>query len=142
MRNTYKGRYQIKNPYKYRGDPTKVIYRSSWELKVFNYMDRTEDSVQWSSEEIVIPYKSPIDGRWHRYFPDLWVKTKTNEVFLIEIKPYNQTREPKKRSRITKQYLNEVKTWGINSAKWEAAREFCEDRKWKFKIFTEKELGL
>lgn len=142
MRNTYKGRYQIKNPYKYRGDPTKVIYRSSWELKVFNYMDRTDDIVQWSSEEIVIPYKSPIDGRWHRYFPDLWVKTKTNEVFLIEIKPYNQTREPKKRSRITKQYLNEVKTWGINSAKWEAAREFCEDRKWKFKIFTEKELGL
>lgn len=142
MRNTYKGRYQIKNPHKYRGDPSKVIYRSSWELRVFNYMDKNPDILQWSSEEIVIPYKSPIDGRWHRYFPDVWVKTKSNEVFLIEIKPYNQTREPKKRSRVTKQYLNEVKTWGINSAKWEAAREFCADRKWEFKIITEKELGL
>jgi hypothetical protein len=142
MRNTYKGKYQVKNPSKYRGDPTRVIYRSSWELRVFNYLDKNPDILEWSSEEIVVPYKSPVDGKWHRYFPDLWVKTFQGEIYLAEIKPFAQTQEPKKRTRVTKQYLNEVKTWGINSSKWKAAQEYCADRKWKFKILTEKELGL
>ena len=139
---TLKGRYQVKNPKKYRGDPTNVVYRSSWELKFFNYCDKNPDIVQWSSEEIVIPYKSPIDNRWHRYFPDVWMKTTNGETYLIEIKPFKETQEPKKKSRVTKQYLNEVKTWGINISKWKSAQEFCEDRKWKFKIITEKELKL
>ena len=138
---THKGKYKVKNPEKYRGDPTNVTYRSSWELRFFNYCDRNSDILQWSSEEIVIPYKSPIDGRWHRYFPDVWIKT-ANDTYLIEIKPFKETQEPKKRSRITKNYLYEVKTWGINTNKWKAAQEFCADRKWKFKIITEKEMKL
>ena len=64
------------------------------------------------------------------------------ETILIEVKPFKETREPKKRSRVTRQYLYEVRTWGINSAKWKAAKEFCKDRKWKFMIITEKELGI
>jgi len=139
---TLKGRYQVKNPEKYNGDPTKVFYRSSWELKFFNYCDRNPDIVKWSSEEIVIPYKSPIDGRYHRYFPDVWIKTSKGKVYLIEIKPFKETQEPKKKSRITKQYLNEVKTYGININKWKAAQEYCKDRKWEFKIITEHELNL
>lgn len=137
-----KGRYKVKNPKKYKGDFNNVVYRSSWELKFFNYCDKNPDIVQWSSEEIVIPYKSPIDGKWHRYFPDVWMKTTNGETYLIEIKPFKETQEPTKKSRITKQYLNEVKTWGININKWKAAQEFCADRKWKFKIITEKELKL
>ena len=139
MSKSLKGKYKVKNPEKYKGDPTNVYYRSSWELKFFNYCDRTPEILKWSSEEVVIPYKSPIDGRWHRYFPDVWIKT-TKDTYLIEIKPLKETMEPKKRSRVTKQYLYEVKTWGINSSKWKAAQEFCKDRKWKFKIITEKEL--
>jgi hypothetical protein len=119
-----------------------VQYRSSWELKMFNYCDKNPDIVKWSSEEVVIPYKSPIDGKWHRYFPDIWMKTANGDTYLIEIKPFKETQEPKRRSRVTRQYLYEVKTWGTNSAKWKAAQEFCEDRKWKFKIITEKELKL
>jgi hypothetical protein len=142
MTNTLKGKYKVKNPEKYKGDPTNVHYRSSWEQKFFNYCDRNPDIIQWASEEVVIPYKSPIDGRWHRYFPDVWIKTKNGDVYLIEIKPLKETQEPKRRSRVTKKYLYEVKTWGINSAKWKAAQEFCADRKWKFKIITEKELKL
>jgi hypothetical protein len=138
MTKAYKGKYKVKNPEKYKGNPNNVVYRSSWELKFFNYCDTKPYILQWSSEEIVIPYKSPIDGRWHRYFPDVWMKT-ANDTFLIEIKPFKETREPKKRSRVTQKYLYEVKTWGINSAKWKAAQEFCADRKWKFKIITEKE---
>ena len=141
MTNTYKGKYQVKNPEKYKGNPNNVIFRSSWELKFFNYCDKNPDILEWSSEEIVIPYKSPIDGRWHRYFPDVWMRT-ANDTFLIEIKPLKETQEPKKRSRVTKKYLYEVRTWGINSAKWKAAQEFCADRKWKFQIITEKEMKL
>jgi len=139
---TLKGKYQVKNIKKYNGNHDKVFYRSSWELKFFNYCDRNPDIVQWSSEEIIIPYKSPIDGRWHRYFPDVWMKTTNGKVYLIEIKPFRETQEPKKKSRITKQYLNEVKTYGININKWKAAEEYCKDRKWEFKIITENELNL
>jgi hypothetical protein len=142
MATPYKGKYQLKNPHKYKGDPNNVIFRSSWELRVFNYMDRNPDIAKWSSEEIVIPYRSPIDGKRHRYFPDIWMKTVKGDVYLIEIKPYKETIEPKKRSRVTKKYLYEVKTWGINSSKWKAAQEYCADRGWKFKIITEKELKI
>jgi hypothetical protein len=142
MSKALKGKYKVKNPQKYNGDYNNVQYRSSWELKFFNYCDKNPDIVKWSSEEIVIPYKSPIDGKWHRYFPDIWMKTSNGDTYLIEIKPFKETQEPKKRSRITKQYLYEVKTWGINSNKWKAAEEYCKDRKWKFKIITEKELKV
>jgi len=59
---------------------------------------------------------------------------------MIEVKPYGQTHAPKAQKRLTKKYLNEVKTWGVNQAKWEAAMEYCKDRNWKFQILTEKEL--
>lgn len=143
---TYKGLFKPRNPKKYRGDPTNIIYRSRWELVFMSYLDSHKDVIQWASEELVIPYRSPIDGKVHRYFPDFWVKKvdrqgKTN-IVVIEIKPYAQTLEPKPQKRITKNYLSEVKTWGINSSKWKAAEEYCKDRGWEFMIMTEKELGL
>jgi hypothetical protein len=48
--------------------------------------------------------------------------------------------EPKK--RVTKQYINEVVTYGVNQAKWKAAQEFCLDRGWEFRVMTEEHLGL
>ena len=71
---------------------------------------------------------------------DIWMKNKKGAVFLIEIKPAAQSKAPKKRNRVTKKYLNEVKTWGINSAKWVAAEAYCKERGWTFKILTEKDL--
>lgn len=146
MKKTYKGYFKPKNPKKYIGDPTNIIYRSSWELKFMLYIDQHKDIVEWGSEEIVIPYKSPIDNKIHRYFPDFIVK-KINkdgkkETVLIEIKPFSQTKPPAKKEKITKSYITEVKTWGINEAKWKAANEYCKDRGWSFHIFTEKELGI
>jgi hypothetical protein len=64
------------------------------------------------------------------------------ETLLIEIKPASQTKEPVKKKTINKAYISEVMTWGVNQAKWKAAKEFCEDRKWKFLILTEKELNI
>jgi hypothetical protein len=142
----YKGKFRPKFPKKYMGDPTNIIYRSLWERNCMTYFDLNLDVIQWSSEEISIPYKSPIDGRWHRYFPDFIIKIKKpnhpQETIMIEVKPFKETREPQKKSRITRHYLYEVKTYGINISKWKAAEEYCKDRKWKFIILTEKELGI
>lgn len=111
-----------------------------------NYLDGHKDVVEWSSEEFCIPYRSPVDNRIHRYFPDFYVK-KINkegivETVVIEVKPKAQTLEPKRPAKQTKRYITEVMTYGVNQAKWKAAREFCADRKWTFQIFTEKELGI
>ena len=135
--------WRPKNPEKYTGDPNNIWVRSSWELKVYKWMDSNQSVISWSSEEIVVPYLSPVDNRWHRYFPDVLAKIKTRDkvqTYLIEIKPYNQTVEPKVKKRVTKAYINEVCTWGINSAKWKAAKEYCLDRKWEFKLLTEKDV--
>lgn len=139
---SYKGFFKPKNPQKYRGDPTNIVYRSSWECKMMTYVDQHPDVVEWGSEEFSIPYVSPIDGKIHRYFPDFWIKKKDNEILVVEIKPNVQTKPPKPQKRITKRYVTEVRTWGINSAKWKAAKSYCDDRKWKFIIMDEYNLGI
>ena len=133
---TYKGKFRPKNPQKYKGDPTKIIFRSLWERDCMLYFDNNNKILEWSSEEIIIPYRSPIDGKLHRYFPDFLIKTK-NDTTLIEVKPFKQTIEPKAQKRLTKSYLYEVQTFGINSSKWESAKEYCKDQGMEFKIFTE-----
>jgi hypothetical protein len=142
----YKGKFRPKHPKKYRGDPTKIIYRSLWERNCMRYFDDNPNVLKWSSEEVIVPYKSPLDGRYHRYFPDFLIRIKNKqgqlETIMIEVKPYKETKEPKPQKRLTKNYLYEVKTWSINKSKWEAAIEFCKDRRWKFMIITEKELGI
>lgn len=142
----YKGFFKPKNPQKYKGDPTNIVYRSSWELKLMSWLDGHSDVLQWGSEELAIPYVSPIDNRIHRYFPDFFVKKRNIdgkiETLLIEVKPYNQTMPPKTQTKRTKKYINEVYTWGINSSKWKAADEFCKDRMWKFIVMTERDLGI
>lgn len=141
-----KGFFRPHNPLKYKGNPMNIIYRSSWEAKLMIYLDQHPDVIKWSSEEFSIPYRSPIDGKIHRYFPDFYVKMKNKdgivETLVIEVKPLKQTIPPKVQTKHTKKYITEVKTWGVNSAKWKAAKEFCEDRKWIFKIMTEKELNI
>jgi hypothetical protein len=142
---SYKGFFKPKNPAKYKGDPTKIIYRSSWECRLMAYLDDHPNVVQWCSEEFSIPYRSPIDNKVHRYFPDFWVKQTVNgktEILVLEVKPRAQTIAPKPQKKVTRQYVTEVKTWGINSAKWKAAEEYCMDRKWKFMIMDEYSLGI
>jgi hypothetical protein len=142
----YSGRFTPKNPQKYVGDANNIIYRSSWECKVMSWLDRNDSIVSWASEELIIPYISPVDGRKHRYFPDFLVKVKTRDgllkTMILEVKPKKQTQRPEQRKRVTKQYINEVTTWGVNQAKWKAATEFCLDRGWEFKLLTEEHLGI
>ena len=141
-----KGKFIPINPKKYKGDPTNIIYRSSWERRCMIYFDRTPNIVEWQSEEFFIPYKSPVDGKIHRYFPDFKIKVmnkhKNIDSIIIEVKPFKQTQPPVIQTRKTKRYLTEVTTFLKNEAKWKAALNFCKDRKWKFQIITEKELGI
>lgn len=142
----YSGRFIPKNPQKYSGDYRNIIYRSSWECKVMDWLDRNPDIITWASEEIQIPYVSPVDNRYHRYFPDFLVKVRTQggklRTMMLEIKPKSQTKPPEVQKRKTKKYITEVVTWGINQAKWQAAKEYCLDRGWEFKVLTEDHLGL
>lgn len=141
----YQGKFIPKNPVKYKGNVRNIIYRSGYELKFMNWCDINEDVLEWGSEEIVIPYRSPLDNKVHRYFVDFFVKIRKGDsarMCLIEVKPYRFTQQPKIPKKRTKRFIEEVKQWGVNLAKWESAKNFCEDRKWEFIIITEKELGI
>ena len=142
----YKGKYYPSFPRKYKGDPTNIIYRSLWERKFMVYCDKNQNILEWASEEIAIPYRSPIDNRVHRYFPDFYMKLKeTNgkiKNYVIEVKPAKQTKPPAKPKRQTKGYIREAYEYAKNQAKWKMAKEFCADRQWGFKVVTEKELGI
>jgi hypothetical protein len=140
------GFFKPLNPKKYKGDVHNIVYRSSWELKLYSILDNREDILEWSSEEIVIPYISPKDNRRHRYFPDVLIRLKDEngniKTTLIEIKPLSQTLPPIKKSRLTKGFINEVMTYAVNMAKFEAAKSYCEKKGWDFKVMTEVDLGI
>ena len=142
----YKGRYNPANPKKYKGNPQNIIYRSLWERKFMVYCDTNDKVLEWGSEEIIIPYVSPWDGKVHRYFPDFYIKVKQSngniKKFIIEVKPKKQTRPPKPVVRKTKRWIKEVRTFGINEAKWKHATKWCKDNDMEFKILTEEELGI
>ena len=142
MGKSYKGIYRPTNPKKYVGDPNRIVYRSLLERRFMLYCDRNEDIIAWASEEVPIKYYSPLDKRVHRYFPDFIVKTSTGKKYIIEIKPYKQCFQPKPPKKKTKAFIRESFEYIKNQAKWKAARAYCEDKGFEFKIMTEKELGI
>ena len=141
----YSGKFIPTNITKYRGDVKKIVYRSLWERRFMVYCDNTSAILEWGSEEVIIPYISPLDGRMHRYFPDFYIKVrqkdKTIKKMIIEVKPKIQCGPPKPPKRNTNRFINEVRTWGVNEAKWNAAIEWCNDRGMEFKILTEDHVG-
>lgn len=142
----YQGKYTPKNPHKYKGDPTNIIYRSGWERQYMVWCDNSPSVLEWQSEEFFIPYKNPIDGRVRRYFPDFKLRVKKKdgsvETWVVEIKPLKQSVAPKKQDKMTKKYINEVKTYAVNHYKWKYAEQWCKDRGYKFRVMTERELGI
>lgn len=142
----HQGRFHPQHPEKYLGDSRNIIYRSSWELHFLKWCDRNDAVIEYASEEFSIPYVSPVDNRVHRYYPDGYVKIRHNngevKKYIVEIKPERQTKEPKKPSRMTKTYINEVTTYAVNQAKWKYAAEFAKDNGIEFKVLTENDLGI
>ena len=140
----YKSKYNPENPDKYVGNPANIICRSTWERKMCKYLDKNTNVLRWASEELSIPYISPIDKKSHKYYPDFLaeIKQKSGSVqtFLIEIKPDKQTKPPTTKNKRTKTHNINMKTFVINDAKWKAAEKFCSDNDWKFTVLTEKHL--
>lgn len=146
-RNYKQGQFKPKNPTKYMGDPTKVVYRSGWEKKLMIKLDESSTILGWCSEEVIVPYISPLDGRAHRYFVDFLVVAKDPKgekiITLIEVKPYAQTLMPKQTAKKTKErFMSELSTFAVNQAKWEAAEAYCNKRGWKFTVLTENDINF
>ena len=143
---SYKGKYRPNNPLKYRGDYRNIIYRSLWELKFMKYCDSNQNILEWGSEEFWLPYRSPLDNKVHRYFPDFYIKVRetTGKInkMIIEVKPKRQCVEPKVQRTKNKKYIREVMEYAKNQAKWDAAKDWCADRRMEFKILTEDNLGV
>lgn len=137
----HKRKYKPLFPDKYIGDPTNIVMRSSWETKFAIWCDRNPQVIKWNSEETVVPYVSPVDGRVHRYFVDFKIQTANKKVYVVEIKPKHQTLPPQGTKR-TKRYLTEASTYLVNQAKWSAAERYCKDRNWEFVVLTEDDLGI
>ena len=146
MGENIKSKYTPVYPSKYQGNTKHIISRSSWERKFCQWCDMNNSIISWASEEFSIPYVSPKDNRVHKYYPDYLIKVKEKndmiKTYVVEVKPYKQTRPPKTPKRKTKSYLTECVTYAVNQAKWKAAKEFCEDHRIEFKVVTEKELGI
>jgi len=142
---SYKGTFLPKNPSKYNGNSKNIIYRSNWELRVMKYFDDHPNVIWWASEELTIPYVSPVDNKTHRYFPDFIVKMRLKDgkvtTYILEVKPLAQTKMPVQK-RKTKRFIQEAATYAVNQEKWRAADLFCREHGWQFKVITEKELGL
>lgn len=140
------GVFSPKNPRKYRGNPTQIIYRSSWERKFMDYCDLKDSIVEWSSETTVVPYRYDVDNKVHRYFIDFRItvseKNGKLQTYLVEIKPSKKTKPPKQPKRRTKNYIYESLDYVKNQNKWTAARKYAEDRGWKFIVLTENDLGI
>ena len=138
------GVYTPINKHKYRA-MGKPHYRSSWELKFFEWCDNNQNVLEWTSESVIIPYISPFDNKAHRYYVDNKVVIKEGDrivKYLIEIKPEKQTKKPvtKRSNKKKSTIMYENFTYVINQCKWEAARKWCDKHGYKFLIITEKEL--
>lgn len=143
MARKYKqGFYKPTNPQKYKGKVDSIIYRSGWELACFKQWDSNPRILAWSSEEVVIPYISPLDNKQHRYFIDAKLRYRNRkgniEEAMIEIKPYDQCRPPKQQKRITAQYKEKVRAYLVNKAKWDKTIKVCQASKMKFVLLTER----
>ena len=145
-RHYNQGLFEPKYPEKYVGDAAKICFRSSWERKFMIFADTNPQVLRWNSEQIAIPYFSQVDQKPHRYFPDFLMLIQDNhgvqKKYMVEIKPESQTVPPKQRNRKSKSYINEMATYSINSAKWQAAEAWCERNDTTFIIMTERHLKV
>lgn len=149
--NFYQGYYKMVNPQKYRGNPTEVIYRSSWEKKFMLYCDLNPGILQWESEPFKIPYVD-FFGKKRNYIPDFLIITRNAEnpdfykKILIEIKPDKEIREPEiPQGYISPKQLKNIEygysVWMKNKHKWAYSTEWCKKNDLEFRIITEKHLN-
>ena len=137
----YKGKFTtFQNPSKYVGDINNITYRSLWERNVMIWLDTNPEVEEWASEEIFFHYDNPVTGKRSKYYPDFYVKMKSGQIRIIEVKPKRETEKPAEPKRRSKQYINEVAVYVVNQQKWKAATEICVKNKMSFEVWTEETL--
>lgn len=133
-----KGLYTPLHPEKYLGNPAKIRFLSSWELRFMNFCDVNENVIAWGSEEFRVKYFNPIKNKVCDYIPDFIIKYKdasgTIITEVIEIKPLKESVLRAKMSTYDKVQLT------INHAKWTAAKAMCDAAGIKFRVITEAEM--
>lgn len=133
-----KGMFTPTQPAKYLGDPRKIRFLSSWELRFMHFCDTNPNVVAWGSEEFRVKYFHPIKNKVCDYIPDFIVKirdrTGTVTTQVIEIKPKKQSVPSKSLSVYDKVQLI------INHAKWTAAKAVCEKAGIQFRVLTEEDM--
>jgi len=155
MKRYKQGWYKIQNPEKFILPIDEhmqsykngfINYKSSLELKAFRFVDKNHNVKKFSVEPFPIKYLKPTDGKFHRYYIDLFIEFITGEKFLVEIKPKSQTTKPNppknKSDKSMHWHKNALLTFDINKAKWKAAKEFASHNGFKFIILTDKDMGL
>lgn len=142
------GEYNVKNPQKYIGKKN-PYYKSSYELRFFHFCDDNKNVLKWGYEVIEIDYffkqLNEAVARPRKYYPDIYLEMMNDkgevEKWVIEIKPEDLTREPKKPKRNTQKarnnYLLKYEEYAKNIAKWEVCEKFCRHRGIRFKVMTE-----
>lgn len=144
MGRPVKTQYKVINEAKYAGNVDSIICRSSWESFVCRHLDNNKHVRKWASEEIVVNYYYPVDGKTHRYFIDFYIEMMNGDKFLIEVKPFAETQKPVAPKRKTKKamisYQEKMLTFAKNAAKWEAAKLWANKNNMTFLIWTENEL--
>ena len=143
--------YHPVNKDKYMGSCGYAVCRSSWETAVCRWLDSNQAVLQWKSEPLGIPYLDPSQTgpkglpKKRKYYPDYLAKIQNRngqiDIWLIEVKPHKETIPPRKtKGKSMKTNIYEDRTWQVNTAKWKAAKVFCDRKGWKFKILTEKQI--
>jgi len=127
-----------------------VIFRSSLERSIMIVLDKNDNIISWSSEQVILPYFKKTENRMARYFVDFYWKVKINDViveYIVEVKPFKQTQKPtesknKKQSTV----IYETIEYQNNCDKWDAAKNWCKIQKDKhnrtiyFQIITERNI--
>ena len=140
------GYFTPQNPQKYKGDPSKIVYRSSWELKFLQYCDNADQVIEYAAEPIGIPYINPILKKECTYWIDCYMVTRnpqnnTTTKWLIEVKPNKYLTPPDPPVRLTEKqtlnYARHAKAYIINTAKFKAAEVYAQKRMMRFGIITE-----
>lgn len=163
---TKQGYAVIANTDKYVGDPSKIIYRSTWEFAFIKYCDASPSVVKWSSEPIAVKYfdkvsklvecqkykldpNNPSNWIQKNYYIDFWcmVDNGNGEIkkLFIEIKPSNKLVKPVPPPKdaspsVIKKFNTIAKEYLINEEKFKAMKKYAESNGAEFHIFTEKTL--
>ena len=163
-KDTKKGLYKLTAPEKYVSDKPPA-YKSGWELHVFVFMERNPFILKWGYEPIAIYYTHPFYQKMTVYYPDIWCHIKKSDgkeyKMLVEIKPKKfrgipqRPIDPKRPTILTpdnvqrynkaclryqkglKRYEDDMKTFAINTSKWQAAQAWCARNGVLWKIMDE-----